>query len=66
MGEGHTEGELRGGEHAAESRRPAEEPVSESGWVTTEVAAEALDVSPRTVRDTSPTVNLKLNRKVRV
>jgi hypothetical protein len=51
MGEGHTEGELRGGEHAAEPRRPAEEPVSESGWVTTEVAAEALDVSPRTVRD---------------
>ena len=51
MGEGHTESELRGGEHAAEPRRPAEEPVSESGWVTTEVAAEALNVSPRTVRD---------------
>jgi excisionase family DNA binding protein len=43
--------ELRSGEHAEDARHTSAEPLSESGWVTTEVAAEALDVSPRTVRD---------------
>jgi helix-turn-helix protein len=43
--------EIGGGEHAAETRHDSAEAVSESGWVTTEVAAEALGVSPRTVRD---------------
>ena len=39
------------GEQPADTRQTAAEPVSESGWATTEVAAEALGVSPRTVRD---------------
>jgi hypothetical protein len=41
MGEDHT-----GGEHAATDREDA----APSGWVTTQVAARSLDVSPRTVR----------------
>ena len=40
-----------GGEQPADTRQTAAETVSESGWATTEVAAEALGVSPRTVRD---------------
>jgi hypothetical protein len=39
------------GELPADTRQTSAEPVSESGWATTEVAAEALGVSPRTVRD---------------
>src|SRR5688572_12322292 len=35
-----------GGEHAATDREDA----APSGWVTTQVAARSLDVSPRTVR----------------
>jgi hypothetical protein len=38
------------GEDAAEAAEHVAAP-GESGWVTTEVAAAALDVSPRTVRD---------------
>ena len=41
MGEGYT-----GGENAANDREGA----APSGWVTTQVAARSLDVSPRTVR----------------
>jgi excisionase family DNA binding protein len=43
--------ELRSGERAEDAQYTSTEPLFESGWVTTEVAAEALDVSPRTVRD---------------
>jgi hypothetical protein len=39
------------GELPADTRQTSAEPLSESGWATTEVAAEALGVSPRTVRD---------------
>jgi Helix-turn-helix domain len=51
VGEDATANDLRGGEYAEDTPPSAAEPVSESGWVTTEVAAEALNVSPRTVRD---------------
>lgn len=40
-----------GGGHAAGPRREAAEGAFESGWVTTEDAAAALGVSPRTIRD---------------
>ena len=39
------------GEHAADVRQNAVEGAPESGWLNTEVAAAALGVSPRTVRD---------------
>ena len=39
------------GGHAAGPRQEAEEGAIESGWVTTEDAAAALGVSPRTIRD---------------
>jgi hypothetical protein len=39
------------GEDAANTGEQAAAMPEESGWVTTEVAAEALRVSPRTVRD---------------
>lgn len=39
------------GNHAAETGNPAEDSAEESGYVTTEVAAAGLEVSPRTVRD---------------
>lgn len=39
------------GEDAADTAEQAAEIPNESGWVTTEVAAAALRVSPRTVRD---------------
>jgi Helix-turn-helix domain len=45
------EEETTRGEVAAEPGDPAAEGDNSSGWVTTEVAAAALDVSPRTVRD---------------
>jgi hypothetical protein len=49
------------GEQPAVKRQPSADLVSESGWATTEVAAEALGVSPRTVRDYI--ANGKLNAK---
>jgi hypothetical protein len=50
--ENHPQGRLPTTEPAAaETRHTSAEPASGSGWVTTEVAAEALSVSPRTVRD---------------
>jgi hypothetical protein len=51
MGEeaGKAPGDPRG--DAAESRRGSAQAASDSGWVTTEVAAAALRVPPRTVRD---------------
>jgi hypothetical protein len=50
--ENHPQGRLPTTEPAAaETRQTSAEPASKSGWVTTEVAAEALSVSPRTVRD---------------
>jgi hypothetical protein len=45
------EDELTRGDPAAETGKTAEEPGAESGYVTTEVAAAGLGVSPRTVRD---------------
>jgi hypothetical protein len=39
------------GDYAAETGNPADDPGAESGYVTTEVAAAGLGVSPRTVRD---------------
>jgi hypothetical protein len=39
------------GEDAASTTEPVSEIADESGWVITEVAAAALRVSPRTVRD---------------
>jgi hypothetical protein len=43
--------ESKGAGHAAGPRQEAAEGASESGWVTTEDAAAALGVSPRTIRD---------------
>ena len=40
-----------GGERAVESRQEAEEGAAEGDWISTEDAAAALGVSPRTVRD---------------
>ncbi len=40
-----------GGERAAEPRQEAEESAPEAGWISTEDAAAALGVSPRTVRE---------------
>ena len=45
------EEEPTGGGHAAGPRQEAEEGAFQSGWVTTEDAAAALGVSPRTIRD---------------
>lgn len=45
------EEELTGGERAAEPRQEAEEGAAEAGWISTEDAAAALGVSPRTVRE---------------
>src|SRR3712207_9380204 len=45
------EDELTRGDPAAETGKTAGEPSAESGYVTTEVAAAGLGVSPRTVRD---------------
>ena len=45
------EEEPTGGEHASGSRQEAAEGAFQSGWVTTEDAAAALGVSPRTIRD---------------
>jgi len=39
------------GDHAAKAGESAEDYAAESGYVTTEVAAAGLGVSPRTVRD---------------
>jgi hypothetical protein len=39
------------GEDAAEAGTAAAEEAGDSGWLTTDVAAAALNVSPRTVRD---------------
>lgn len=47
----HEGAPVRGGEYAEPARQDAAETSSEQGWVTTEVAAAALGVSPRTVRD---------------
>jgi excisionase family DNA binding protein len=41
----------KGGGHAAGPRQEAAEGAFESGWLTTEDAAAALGVSPRTIRD---------------
>jgi hypothetical protein len=50
--ENYSRRELLATERAvAETRQTSAEPVSESGWVTTEVAGEALSVSPPTIRD---------------
>jgi hypothetical protein len=43
--------EPTGGGHTAGPRQEAAEGASETGWVTTEDAAAALGVSPRTIRD---------------
>jgi len=40
-----------GGERAAEPRQEPEEGAAEAGWISTEDAAAALGVSPRTVRE---------------
>ena len=45
------EEEPTGGGHAAGPRQEATEGAFQSGWVTTEDAAAALGVSPRTIRD---------------
>jgi hypothetical protein len=45
------EEEPTGGGHTAGPRQEAEEGAFQSGWVTTEDAAAALGVSPRTIRD---------------
>ena len=45
------EEEPTSGGHASEPRQEAAEGALESGWVTTEDAAAALGVSPRTIRD---------------
>jgi hypothetical protein len=45
------EEEPTGGGHAAGPRQEAAEGAFQSGWVTTEDAAAALGVSPRTIRD---------------
>src|ERR687890_890831 len=45
------EEEPTGGGHASGPRQEAAEGASQSGWVTTEDAAAALGVSPRTIRD---------------
>ena len=39
------------GDHAADTRNSADDTGGESGYITTEVAAAGLGVSPRTVRD---------------
>src|SRR5919112_4836807 len=45
------EEEPTGGGHTSGSRQEAAEGAFQSGWVTTEDAAAALGVSPRTIRD---------------
>jgi hypothetical protein len=45
------EEEPKGGGHTARPRQEAAEGAVEPGWVTTEDAAAALGVSPRTIRD---------------